>query len=892
MKTIFLQLLLCLPLSLFAQQDTVLTQLFDQFRKASTFDHIYPREKVYLHLDNNAYLVGDSIWYKAYVVRASSLRPTELSRVLYVELLDDGGHVLERQQVRIDSCGGATGCFKLERPISNGFHEIRAFTREMLNWGDHACYSRVVPVFAEDKGQLDIVVPDEKWKLPSRAARLYDFGSKKERLLSFYPEGGHRIGGLSQRIAYQLTDGNGLACNDTLEIHDGEQLLSLSVPLHEGRGTFELPANTKDAHVIISKQRFDLPEAQAEGYTLYVAPDTNFVDVRIERTTGMEDEVVGLAVFCREKPCYFDTLQVNTTTTFSLPIQVFHSGVNRIELFDRQGNSLASRMIYRQMRPKTLNVEVRQSKLQYEAHAPVALEVLLSDEKGNPMQANLSLAVREDAAELIATPRRTIDGEMLLGSEVRGYIHRPDYYFETVADSAEQRLRRQALDELLMVQGWSATDFGTMCDAARFSMKFPIEDGLVLNGTMYKDKIKGLEPYPNMHLNLVLFSTTGDVMKAECITDSLGKFAFQSTRDYEGEYAAHVFVKDEKGKSRWANVAIDRWFAPSLRKFNPLEFEYSTPQVMDLNKQVTISQSPEVDLFEWKDTILDFRETFLGMAEVKGKRPYRPMQGNRYTWDGGEKKGRMHGEYFYNVELELEKWRDRGQEANIGSLQFLTWLVDSTYTGLTEVVDDISMDVSNDNADTASDMNDDKESNQDEQSSSDLENRDESPWRETFINGDKTYWMLNNDIYTNPEHDDTKIAIDNVMAYEVQSAVLVTDKGRIARLFPSTDMKYPELVFMVYERPNSYLYRSNKEVTKRKVWGYTPQKKFYSPNYYQMMMPKEPDTRRTLYWSPNLLVDDLGKASVVFFNNSHDGTQLRISLQGITQDGRMVSYER
>ena len=130
------------------------------------------------------------------------------------------------------------------------------------------------------------------------------------------------------------------------------------------------------------------------------------------------------------------------------------------------------------------------------------------------------------------------------------------------------------------------------------------------------------------------------------------------------------------------------------------------------------------------------------------------------------------------------------------------------------------------------------------------------------------------------------------MAYEIKTAVLVSDKGKIASLFPTSQLKIPEQVFYVYERPNSYLYRSNKEVTKRKVWGYTPQKKFYSPNYYQMMMPKEPDTRRTLYWSPNLFIDDLGKASVVFFNNSHDGTQLRISLQGITQDGRMVSYER
>ena len=135
--------------------------------------------------------------------------------------------------------------------------------------------------------------------------------------------------------------------------------------------------------------------------------------------------------------------------------------------------------------------------------------------------------------------------------------------------------------------------------------------------------------------------------------------------------------------------------------------------------------------------------------------------------------------------------------------------------------------------------------------------------------------------------------MDNVMAYEVKSAALVTDKKMIKRLCSfDFNLNCPEQIFMVYERPNSYLYYSNKKVTKRKVWGYTPRKAFYSPNYYQMIMPKEPDNRRTLYWSPNVFVDDLGKATAVFFNNSHDGTQLRISIQGITPDGRMVSFER
>ena len=40
------------------------------------------QEKVYIHTDNTCYFVGDTLWYKAYVVRADNLRPTDMSRIL------------------------------------------------------------------------------------------------------------------------------------------------------------------------------------------------------------------------------------------------------------------------------------------------------------------------------------------------------------------------------------------------------------------------------------------------------------------------------------------------------------------------------------------------------------------------------------------------------------------------------------------------------------------------------------------------------------------------------------------------------------------------------------------------------------------------------------------
>ena len=56
-----------------------------QALEASSMSQV--QEKVYVHTDNQCYFIGDTLWYKAYVVRADNLEPTDMSRILYVELL-------------------------------------------------------------------------------------------------------------------------------------------------------------------------------------------------------------------------------------------------------------------------------------------------------------------------------------------------------------------------------------------------------------------------------------------------------------------------------------------------------------------------------------------------------------------------------------------------------------------------------------------------------------------------------------------------------------------------------------------------------------------------------------------------------------------------------------
>ncbi len=89
-------------------------------RRMSLFGTMLPQEKVYVHLDNTCYFVGDTIWYKGYVTRSDKGTLTDLSKILYVELLTPDGFLVERQQLEMPN-GTANGTFVLTDSLYAGY---------------------------------------------------------------------------------------------------------------------------------------------------------------------------------------------------------------------------------------------------------------------------------------------------------------------------------------------------------------------------------------------------------------------------------------------------------------------------------------------------------------------------------------------------------------------------------------------------------------------------------------------------------------------------------------------------------------------------------------------------------------------------------------------------
>jgi hypothetical protein len=55
---------------------------------------------------------------------------------------------------------------------------------------------------------------------------------------------------------------------------------------------------------------------------------------------------------------------------------------------------------------------------------------------------------------------------------------------------------------------------------------------------------------------------------------------------------------------------------------------------------------------------------------------------------------------------------------------------------------------------------------------------------------------------------------------------------------------------------------------------------------------KKPDNRSTLYWNPDITLESGSREIKISFYNSDTAKRFHVLLEGITTDGRLVSFEK
>lgn len=493
MRKLFLALAsIFISITAFAQQsatDTITKKLMGYALSAKEFGKMLPQEKVYLHLDNTSYYQGDNLWFQAYVVTAERNKPSELSKTLYVELLNPGGTLVDKCVLPVVG-GQCSGSFKLNKlPFYSGFYEIRAYTKYMLNFGEDVIYSRIIPIF--DKPQTEGNYAEMRMLKMDVTKNHYQMKRKLEKSdkvinMTFYPEGGNLVAGLSSRVAFEATDENGTPMDIAGKVvnKQGETVAEFKTG-HEGRGTFDYRPTLEQAKAQVEIDgkihSFNLPKAQERGMVIRVdnLSSNDSITIKVNKK-GVEDNIVASAVICGGVLSNYTIvgMEQGDSIEYKVNKRRLPAGVARIVLADANGKIIADRLAFTHM-GKRSSISVSTDKQEYGPNDLIKVALSATDPFGNPSQAPISLSVRDGAKNVES--RNSMLADLLLMSEIKGYVHQPLYYFEST-----DLEHRTALDELLMIQGWRRYNWDWWAGTADFDFKYLPEQGIEVHGQVLR----------------------------------------------------------------------------------------------------------------------------------------------------------------------------------------------------------------------------------------------------------------------------------------------------------------------------------------------------------------------------------------------------------------------
>ena len=419
------------------------------------------QEKIYIHTDNNCYFVGDTLWYKAYVVMADSLKPTRYSKVLYVELLTPDGYLVERQQLYIKDDGTAACQFALSDSLYSGYYEVRAYTKWQLNFNRkirphssqnrfefyskqfetnyfreyEGLYSRVFPIYEKPKQPGDYT---DKCIIPRPKQRIY--ADKPEIQVKFYPEGGHIIEGMDCRIAFEVKDNDGQELGSSIGSLDNGLFIK---PSHGGRGVFEYNAQKppKEAtfEYMDKKYTFPLPTAQASGVVIRGDKQTKGGREFVVKAKGVT--VAAYSVKCRGRLITFGRNPGEKIVLENCP-----TGINDLTLYDEQARPLASRLFFVNNKDKETQANISMTSGDKAVNSKTELQPYEKIDLTVNSQVPMSIAVYDKSTQDLSYNDGNMLTDMLLTGELHGFVANVSQYFK---EGAEEKL-----DLLMMVQGW------------------------------------------------------------------------------------------------------------------------------------------------------------------------------------------------------------------------------------------------------------------------------------------------------------------------------------------------------------------------------------------------------------------------------------------------------
>ena len=894
-----------------------LERLADRLKR---FGRAIPQEKVFLHMDNTCYFLGDTVWFAAYTRRTDNDQPSRISRVLYVELLNHDGFLVERKLVEMLD-GHGSGYFALPDTLYSGFFELRAYTRWQLNWGQtehphvktsegqffnkemaadyfrdyEKLYSRVFPVYDKPREAGDYV---RDMTLRPLRRQFKKEATPPRLMLSLFPEGGDLVCGEPCRVAFEAALEDGEVRDGELQLVCHGQTIATARTENRGRGTFTFTPEvgksyeavftaTADSTVV----RQEIKDVQREGVALNVDRRDDKWHLTVQAQGSPAKQPLGMTIMHEGVVQRFETIKAQPNVPFEpvrflsgteKELSILNSqlpiGVNQVTVFDEDGRVWADRLFF-VTRPgmDRPTLTVAGMKETYEPYEPVSLNIVSS----TVSPSSISLAIRDAKYQDRTFDTGNILTEMLLSSEIKGFVPQPEYFFESDDDE-----HRRALDLLMLTQGWRRFRWRDMAVQGAWELTHPSEHTQMVTGTVNNydvdvpqvddeaDNIENrndpkflkqsnLKREVTVHAEFVR-PTGGKVVQGEVMTQR-GTFKIDLPRFYGDcvffltaadtslwskkhplwgkKYKQHEWIKQEDDE--WERTHEDAEFYVRLNFPYP---RWVKPYTYYQTHQAALrDQGFDHRLLTGGTRLLDEVTVRTGRNRLRAIDFHKPV----YVIDAYEA-----GNAVMDAGLvtKLHQGKSDG-EGNWG----LGNTGEIAQAAITNYIGDMNL---NRRFDTALYY-------------------DTLKYEAFYPNADPEDARWTNELVAPGDHRRYSRLeyIDKMYIYSDYSPRREGDERFEQSNQPSVQVslhRYPDWSRRVTYRDRRYI-----------LHGFAYQEDFYHPDYSKQRPEQPTDYRRTLYWNPELELDNKGRATVHFWNNSRQ-TTLEVEAQGQAGDGTLL----
>jgi hypothetical protein len=481
-----------------------------------------PIEKIYLHFDRENYIAGETAWFKAYFF--SDFLPDTISTTLYAELLNDSSVIISRKIMPV-FLGTTNGQFELPDSLNSGYYFIRAYSPTLFARDSGFICRQNIFILGKNNNKVAAVLPKQK-----------------TLRLEFFPEGGNFITGLINTIAFKATNENGLPVqvNGTIR-NEKDEVLSEFTTYHDGMGMFDLnPLSNEKYYAIlhddITGHKYYLPEQADKGivFKIISTGGKKFFELLQPvndpsfKAAYMIGQMQHHIVFRQDFP------PGRTEITGSIDVSHLSSGILQVTVFNKDNIPLSERLTFVENGEYIQRAELVADTINFSEKGKNIFHISLKD----TVLGFFSVAVTDPEYQLDFTRQQNIISTLLLTSDLKGYIHKPAYYFSDNSDSVQN-----ALDLVMMINGWRRFRWTNLLTNNFPAVVYKDPGYITIDGHLTLKDTK--KPFADKPFILFVYNSDSSKIIRMLLTDAKGYFRVDSLLFID---RSRLYFKDIRGK--------------------------------------------------------------------------------------------------------------------------------------------------------------------------------------------------------------------------------------------------------------------------------------------------------------------------------------------------------